>query len=350
MNKAFSSSFTVKFIALAGCFFSAQTEASAPTGTTQAVVAATQLKGATKINFLKNIDVAAQTGATLITFTYYNSITQELSNRSVYVTVPQGFATAAKGSCPVYFYFHGTAPTNLPINAAESSCSSNVGSGCVCIVPLGSQLINSDGSTVYSWCVNNSTEENDLAFVKAVWKAIKNDPRLDLERVYAAGHSVGSLFVSNELAAGARFLTGCCCYSSQLLVDTDIALAPSPINVVTFHGAADNLIPANGGIASFNEELNFTSAKATIESWSAHNNYTGSITTSAHSFNYTASRPGAVAQPITYTKYSSPDTNAIVAGYVFDTIKHDSISPVLQLYGVATTAEVALKVFGGGLL
>ena len=319
-------------------------------------------------NVLAALPVRAETQAYSFDASYTNSSTGQVETRTgCYVTVPAGFTTEVAGSYPVYFFFHGTSPTS--VQPAQTSCQQLVGSGAVCICLLGSELV-SDTGTVYSWDVKNSTGTyttgaDDLSLVQTVWNAIKDDARLDTARVYACGHSVGSLFISNELAPLTDFFAGHLCLSSQLLTTTDISSAQSPINVVTIHGKGDKLIPYLGGLASFDENINFMSEVDTLAAWSEHNGCSASLglTTSTGTFDYTFAAKGTTTQQTVvanWTKYESPCTSGRVCGYILsspdtsnilvDNIQHNTIDPAMQLFGVSNTAALVLAVFEGELV
>jgi poly(3-hydroxybutyrate) depolymerase len=232
---------------------------------------------------------------------------------------------------------------------------------------LGSEL-DSEEPAVYSWDVKDSTGTyttgaDDLSLVETVWNAIKDDARIDTARVYACGHSVGSLFISNELAPLTNFFAGHLCLSSQLMTTTDISTAQVPINVVTIHGKGDKLIPYLGGPASFNANIIFRSEVDTLSAWSQHNGCGGSLTTSTGAFDYTFAAKGSTMQQTVvanWTKYESPCTAGRVCGYILsspsasnslvDDIQHNTIDPAMQLFGVSNTAALVLAVFEGELI
>ena len=310
-------------------------------------------------NFLQNLPISAESGVYSFNISYTNSNTGEVKQRLCCVTVPDGFTQKSTGSYPVYFFFHGTSQQTA--SPANNSCKQLVGSGCVSIVLLGSNLVSTTGTTtttVYSWDVKDSTGTyttgaDDLSLVNAVWDAIKKDPRLDLTKVYACGHSVGSLFISNELAPKTSIFTGHLCLSSQLLTTTGISAAQKPINIVTIHGEADPLIPVGGGPASFNADINFLSEEETINAWSQHNGCSGGTDYSSDSFNYTFTSQGSNTQQtisVSYTKYASLCSNGLVCGYRLKNIQHNTIDPAMQLFGVTNTAALTLAVFGGSLV
>jgi poly(3-hydroxybutyrate) depolymerase len=281
------------------------------------------------LSFLENIAITAESEPVNLSFTYSNNGT--LSTRQFFVSVPEGFV-AAKGSStqyPVCFAFHGTAKNGASAgaSAAQRACSGDIGCGCICIAPVGG--VTSDGAC--SWNANNSTTEDDLEFVQSMWNTIKDDSRIDLSRVYAYGHSVGSLFVSNILAPQANFFTGFCCYSSQLMESTDISNAQKPMNIVYFNGDADPMIPFGGGSASFNKDLIFKSIQDTALAWSDHNGCSGSLITEEND---------------SYTEYSYDCGSSVVASYLFKGVPHNSVEPITEYFDVST-AGLALQLFSG---
>ena len=293
---------------------------------------------------------AAETTAVRCSVQYVNTKSQQSGARSCWVTVPLGFSSAsADDKFPVYFFFHGTSTSS---NAAQNACRQLVGSGCVCFVLQGSELVAAAG-TVYSWDVNDSTGADDLSLVRALYGFAATDARLDLARCFACGHSVGSLFVGNVLAPQTSFFTGGhLCLSSQLLVGTDLSGAQAGVKIVFINGDADQLIPFDGGTASFNPSLTFHSVTDAVDLWAAQNACTAQATALQGNFSYFP----APAQPslsitATFTRYTAPCAGGLVAGYILSgtgiyQIKHDTIAPALNLFGAANTAALALAVFG----
>ena len=272
-------------------------------------------------NFLQ---AATQEGVPVsIDFTYNNNGT--LSTRQVFFVVPEGFNSTTNQAYPLCFGFHGT--SNTTSYAARSIANTEVDSGFIVIAPVGAPT--SDGAR-YSWNANGSTTEDDLAFVQAMWAAIEGDSRINKDEVYAYGHSVGSLFVSNKLAPNMDIFKGVCCYSSQLMVATDISNAPSGVNIVDFHGDSDPMIPwEEQGAVSFDSTLILYSEQETVEMWAQHNGCTGDV---------------SITDNDTYTLYNSPCSNNVVAAYIFKGVNHNSVGPVTDYFGV-TPAQLAQQLF-----
>jgi hypothetical protein len=304
-------------------------------------------------NPLQDISSLAETSAVSFSVAYINAKTQQYASRECWVTVPQGFTTSSDvSSFAVFFFFHGT---SMSAEAAMLSCQELVGCGCncVCFALQGSTLTDELG-TVYSWDVNNLTGQDDLSLVKQLFESVSADSRLDLTRVYACGHSVGSLFISNVLATQTTYFTGgCLCLSSQLLVDTDItnaASSASPANIVFINGDQDTLIPVAGGTASFNEDLNFRSVTDSVSAWSLQNACTTDLLATQGTFSYFPTLDSSASTPATYQLYMSPCSAGLVAGYVLsaaapNAIQHNTIQPALNLFNVSNTASLTLAVF-----
>jgi|688.fasta_scaffold78846_5 poly(3-hydroxybutyrate) depolymerase len=300
--------------------------------------------------------LAAETAAVRWSVAYTNTKSKQAATRSCWVTVPPGFSAAAAGEkFPVFFFFHGTSASS---SAAEVACRQLVGSGCMCFVLQGSELVSepvSDTSSVYySWDVNDLTGADDLSLVRALYTLVAKDARADLTRCFACGHSVGSLFVGNVLAPQTTFFTGGhLCLSSQLLMSTDLSGVPAGVKIVFLNGDADPLIPFDGGAASFDASLVFHPVTDAVALWAAQNTCTAPVMETQGEFLYfpTSSQPSS-SVTATFTRYTAvPCTRGLVAGYILSgtanyPIEHDTIVPALNLFGVANTAALALAVFG----
>lgn len=274
-------------------------------------------------SFLKNISRQAERQPIELPFIYSNNGVSV--QRTVFVSVPEGFTSENNTKTyPVCFIFHGTARSGN--GAAHKSSRDDMDSGCITIAPVGG--ITDDG--MYSWNANGSTDEDDLVFVQSLWDVTKGDVRVDTSRVYAYGHSVGSLFVSNVLAVSADFFAGLCCYSSQLMTSTNISNAPCPRNIVYLHGEDDPMIPSDGGPARFDDDLIFLSISDTVSAWAQHNGCQGEIVTEENE---------------SYTRYYPKSCrDSVVDSYIFKGVAHNSVGPVTEFFGVSAAA-LALQLF-----
>ncbi len=290
----------------------------------------------TKNNILAGIPQSAETTASTFSFVYSNK--GVLTKRTLFVTVPQGFTAATNSTTyPVCFAFHGTAKDGT--GAARKCAQSGVNSGCVMIAPVGGKT--TDG--MFSWNANGSTTEDDLAFVRAVWAVISTDTRLAKSRVYAYGHSVGGLLVSNVLATKASFFAGLCAFSSQLMQSTSLTGVRVPVNMIYFHGLDDTMIPANGGAASFDTTLLFKSISDSVATWAIHNGYSGNITVESTDA-YTKYSPIEQVNRAS-GRYSATDVQSgVTAAYVFNGVGHNSVQPVEEHFGVSA-AKLMLELF-----
>ncbi len=268
-------------------------------------------------NFLLGLSQTAESSPVSLSFVYSNQ--GVLTSRSLFVVVPQGFTSSNNAvTYPVCFAFHGTAKDG--ISAAKKGAQTALNSGCVMISPVGGKT--KDG--MYSWNANGTTTEDDLAFVTAIWNVIKADSRVSDSRVYAYGHSVGSLFVTNVLATQTDIFAGLMGYSSQLVKSTTLTTAPIPVNMVYFNGADDTMIPANGGPAKFDSTLVFYSVSESVKQWAKHNGCSGNITTETNN---------------TLTRYYAADCNgSMVDAYVLRGVGHGTVQPVEKYFSKSAAA------------
>ena len=303
-------------------------------------------------NPLATLTSLAETSAVSFDVPYFNTKTQQASTRTCWVTLPQGFTSSTSGSSlssfGVYFFFHGTA---MSATAAFQACQELVGNNkCVCFALQGSMLSDTTSTTssVYSWDVNDSTGADDLSLVLALFNSISSDTRLDFARVYACGHSVGSLFVGNVLATQTSIFSGCLCLSSQLLADTVISTGQPNTSIVFINGDQDPMIPAAGGQASFSQDLTFLSVKDSVAAWSLQNQCASDLVETQNTFTYTLPLDSQTVQA-SYTLYMSPCSAGLVAGYILSSeespIEHDTIQPALSLFNVSNTVLLVLAVF-----
>jgi poly(3-hydroxybutyrate) depolymerase len=237
------------------------------------------------------------------------------TERSIMISIPTGFLNSAS-SYPVIFAFHGTSKDGY--SAAQNMVNSNLDANSVIIAPVGGQA--TDGR--YSWNANGETQEDDVNFVKSVWRALLQDGRIDTARVYAYGHSVGASFLSNALLLDSNtgFIKGATCLSSTLLAHKTLNTASQPLSMIIVHGEDDPLIPIDGGAAKFiNGAIQMGVNQATAL-WAEHNGCDGdymSLVTSQ------------------YTKRYYPNCPAVVELYRLKNTDHDTVTAMRLLFNMS---------------
>jgi len=268
----------------------------------------------TTTNFLENL---SSSQVNQIQVVYDNNGVK--SQREVFVTIG---GSSTIGQMPLIFVLHGTALNG--VEAAMRSAQDELGQNSIVVAPVGSQK--SDG--MYSWNANGTTtSENDTAFIESMFNLIKNDPRIDSNKIYMTGRSVGSLFC-NYLAAQTKLpIAGYLFYSSQLPTNLSIADA-AQANVIYFNGAQDRIIPAAGGQSVIGES--FRSVEETVQAWADHNGCSNVATDASNS---------------EVTVYSATDCGYTTKGYLFSAGEHNSFEMGQTVLGLQTVTQTIEEMF-----
>ena len=117
---------------------------------------------------------------------------------------------------------------------------------------------------------------NDVAFIRAMVAEISSRVRIDRTRVYATGHSNGSMLTHRIGCEAADLFAGIAGMSGGLQFTNFNDCRPSrPISVKIYHGYNDTVVPYFGG-------LGFEPIRDTFEFWVQQNRCSGApqITTS----------------------------------------------------------------------
>jgi polyhydroxybutyrate depolymerase len=114
-------------------------------------------------------------------------------------------------------------------------------------------------------CNFSASEVDDVAYLAGLIDAIKADYAIDDKRVYLFGHSNGG-FMSYRMAY--EHPGAIAAIASLAGADQSLPAPPEPVHVLQIHGTADTAIPYESG--SFRDRA-LPGAKASVESWAAHN-------------------------------------------------------------------------------
>jgi poly(3-hydroxybutyrate) depolymerase len=206
--------------------------------------------------------IEVQGGKTTLSFVYNNQGVD--SERELVIQAPNELGQKKH---PVLFFFHGSGGGT---NGIVSQCKKvqQAGIELICVAPQGGPQVESGAP---GWNLGGGqTDEDDLTFVRTVWNALKNDPHVDSENVYAAGSSMGGAFTANVLSVSActNFLSGHAHVASTMFKDTVIE-SKGKQSVVIIHGDDDGMIPIDGGLAF--GTLDFLSVEDALAAWATHN-------------------------------------------------------------------------------
>jgi polyhydroxybutyrate depolymerase len=113
---------------------------------------------------------------------------------------------------------------------------------------------------------------DDVAFAKALVARVKEVACINPRQVYASGFSMGGGMAHYVACHAADVFAAVAPGSFDLLVENvDRCLPPRPITVISFRGAADTLVPYDGGYSALvpGMPVTFLGAQATWQQWAA---------------------------------------------------------------------------------
>ena len=158
---------------------------------------------------------------------------------------------------PVVFYLHGNGglPTRGFILSELVDSGEFIG-----VYPEGYKRSWNLGAGI------ESSNANDVEFIKMIVSELSNYSNIDLEKVYAIGNSNGSA-MANQLALKTNIFKGIAPLASQLLLAQNPITSTKPLSVYQICGSHDETIPYEGGLSSVGHI--FKSSHESAYSWAS---------------------------------------------------------------------------------
>jgi polyhydroxybutyrate depolymerase len=195
-------------------------------------------------------------------------------SRSYVLHVPSTYA--GNTPVPLVVDFHA-----LNGSAAQQSANSAYpdvtdAEGAVMAFPMGLAGPSGAAWNVGPCCVANA---DDVAFAKALVAEVSTMACIDPKRIYATGFSMGG-GMAHYVACHAADVFAAVAPSAFDLLQENVAdcLPLRPITVIAFRGAADPLVPYDGGPSAVvpGMPVTFLGAQATFQKWAEIDGCTGS--------------------------------------------------------------------------
>ena len=170
---------------------------------------------------------------------------------------------------PLVFNFHG-----LGSHAQEQATYSGFGDKAdseefIVVHPEG--VANANGSQAWNsgiCCADDKTRD-DVGFVRAMLKELKQRACVDPRRVYAAGMSNGGHMAHRLGCEAADVIAAIASVTGILLTPFDGCKPSRAIPVLDFHGTADMVVPYEGGTTK--RGLQYPSVEAVMSGWAERN-------------------------------------------------------------------------------
>ena len=184
------------------------------------------------------------------------NVTQNQNTREFYIFNP--INDESINNAPVVFSFHGgggTATENMEYSGFRQIAKEEK---FILIYPQGQYFSNKDST---GWIFNeNNNITDDLFFINEVIDWLYENKRINLDRIYATGFSVGAVMsydlackLSNKIAAVAPV-------AGTMSLDTYETCRPEKSkSIIHIHGESDSILSPNGNeyLKSFLESIEF---------------------------------------------------------------------------------------------
>ena len=184
-------------------------------------------------------------------------------NREYLLYIPDSYDGIS--SIPLMLNFHGfggSASDHMIKADMRSLAESDT---FILVYPQGSYF---NGYPHWNACptgVDNKSDTDDFGFVESMINEISSQFNVDMERIYAAGYSNGSMMAYGLANYKSELIAAVASVSGGMLDCTGNTSHPMPI--VHLHGTSDIILPYNGSFG-------WNSAQSTLDYWINFNNTT----------------------------------------------------------------------------
>lgn len=184
-------------------------------------------------------------------------------NREYLLYIPDSYDGIS--SIPLMLNFHGFggSASDHMIKADMRSLAES--ETFILVYPQGSYL---NGYPHWNACPtggDNKSDTDDFGFVESMINEISSQFNVDMERIYAAGYSNGSMMAYGLANYKSELIAAVASVSGGMLDCTGNTSHPMPI--VHLHGTSDIILPYNGSFG-------WNSAQSTLDYWINFNNTT----------------------------------------------------------------------------
>lgn len=224
--------------------------------------------------------------------------------REFLLHIPRGYKKSQKKTVPLVVMLHGR--TGSGKGAAASYYGWRALADRERFVALFPTALGNPTSWKGAWC---GTPTEDSKFLAALIRAVREELRIDPQRVFMTGHSSGG-FMSYSFAVTHSDLVAAVAPVAALLVGR--ARPERPVSVIAFHGTSDEVVPYEGragGLGAVKSAASIAKAngcgdparvtqskgKVHVDTWTAGRDGTDVVLYSIEGFGHGWPQPGTVA-------------------------------------------------------
>jgi polyhydroxybutyrate depolymerase len=184
-------------------------------------------------------------------------------NREYILYIPDSYDGIT--SIPLMLNFHGFGGSASEYIIEADMRSLSESDTFILVYPQGSYL---EGYSHWNACPkggDNKSDTDDFGFVESMINEISSQFNVDMERIYAAGYSNGSMMAYGLANYKSDLIAAVASVSGGML--DCIGKTSHPMPIVHLHGTSDGVLPYNGSIG-------WISAQSTLDYWINFNNTT----------------------------------------------------------------------------
>jgi polyhydroxybutyrate depolymerase len=174
---------------------------------------------------------------------------------------------AGEKSAPLVFVFHGSGDDGLGMESFGKFSALADRAGFVAVYPDAISRNWNDGREAGA-ILSQLNRVDDVAFVGAMIRALKQTRRIDPNRIFAAGFSNGGIFVHYLASQLSEPLAAIADVSGGIAEPLAPKFRPAaPVSVLMIHGTKDPMVPYGGGDVDFGGFGRIIDTEAALRLW-----------------------------------------------------------------------------------
>lgn len=246
------------------------------------------------------------------------TIRHHLMPRPFLLYVPSSYD--GSNPVPLVLMFHGghNTPENASVRFGVSEKAEE--EGFIVVYPNASEIMTDVWHFGLGWYTASWFDElgrwfvDEKGYVMKIIEKMQNDYNIDMNRIYAAGHSNGGMMayylaaIFSDTFAAIASNGGCIGGHIRDFEMVTIPEPENPVSIIEFHGKKDNEVPYDGGWDR-SQSVYYTSVDEAVSFWVEHDGCDGEAATDVHG-------------NVTIDRYSNGDAGTEVVVYSIENKGH----------------------------